>query len=573
MSNSPSIPPNRRAPRPGSSAVSLLDESVHRLRLAPPGTLAVYYAGTLPFVLALLYFWADQGYSPDADAHGTGAALGVALLFVLMKICQSAFAARLAASIRHRGGAPWTGARLARLAVVQTALQPSGLFALAVAAVLTIPLGWVYSFYQNVTILGDGETPSIRAVFARATRHALYQPKQNHTGLAVLSILAIFVWLNLIAVAYGLPQLARMLTGEENLFTRSGMHLFNTTFFATTGALVYLALDPLAKTFYVLRCFYTDSRRTGEDLKSELSALPTPAAPAIPAAALALLVALGLLLLPGRAARAAEPAATSAPVSAVASPAPAAVSPPELGRSIDEVLRRREFAWRTPRTAVVPEKTGSLDSFFDRFDRWWKERQASLRRWFSDLEKKLRARSESHHENQRPDTDFTGPSAGTLRLLVIALSAVLVALLMVLTWRRVRGREPRIAEGRAASAAAGPMPDLTDDSVLANQLPEDEWLALARGLAASGNRRLALRALYLSILAGLGERELLSIARHKSNRDYVLELRRRARHRPDEMQGAFARNVSRFERVWYGQHDADDRLLADFQTDRQLVLG
>ncbi len=568
MSNPPPIQPSRRAPGLENSAVSLLDESVHRLRRAPPGTLAVYYAGTLPFILALLYFWADQGHSPDADAHSASGALGLALLFVLMKICHAVFAARLAASIRHGGGTAWTGARLARLAVVQTALQPSGLFALAVAAVLTIPLGWVYAFYQNVTVLADGKTPSIRAVFARAARHALHQPKQNHAGLAVLSILAVFVWLNLVALAYLLPQLARMFTGEENLFTRSGAHLFNTTFFAVTGALVYLALDPLAKTFYALRCFYADSRRTGEDLKSELAALPAPAA------ALALAAALGILLLPGAPARAADvPAASPASVSAAASPAPAAVSPSALARSIDEVFRRREFAWRTPRTAVAPGNAGPLDSFFDDLGRRWGEARATVQRWFDGLAKRFRGWARDHDETKRADADSSGPSADTLRWLVVSLIVALAAMLVVLAWRQLRGSRSGVAGGRAVPVPAGPTPDLTDDSVLADQLPEDEWLELARRLVASGNRRLALRAFYLSLLAGLGERGLLAIARHKSNRDYVLELRRRARDRSEEAPHAFARNVSRFERVWYGRHDADDLLLADFQADRRRVLG
>ena len=80
-------------------------------------------------------------------------------------------------------------------------------------------------------------------------------------------------------------------------------------------------------------------------------------------------------------------------------------------------------------------------------------------------------------------------------------------------------------------------PDLADETLLASQLPEDEWLRLARDFGDAANHRLALRAFYLSILAGLGERGLLAIARHKSNRDYLLELRRRARDR-DGLQGA-----------------------------------
>ena len=115
------------------------------------------------------------------------------------------------------------------------------------------------------------------------------------------------------------------------------------------------------------------------------------------------------------------------------------------------------------------------------------------------------------------------------------------------------------------------MPDLTDETVLASELPEDEWLRLAQELLGRGERRLALRAYYLSTLSALGTRGLLAVARHKSNRDYLLELRRRARDRV-AVPEAFARNVGRFERVWYGAHGADDALLADFQADRERVM-
>jgi len=39
-------------------AIELIEEAVQLLRRAPAASLAIYYAGALPFVLALLYFWA-----------------------------------------------------------------------------------------------------------------------------------------------------------------------------------------------------------------------------------------------------------------------------------------------------------------------------------------------------------------------------------------------------------------------------------------------------------------------------------------------------------------------------------
>ena len=576
---------------PARAGLDLLDEAFHRLRLAPVGTLGIYYAGTLPFILALLYFCADQSHSPDAAARATGGGLLVTLLFLLMKTCQAVFTARLAASLRQSGDAPWTWARLGRLAFVQSLLQPPGLFVLTVASTIILPLGWVYAFYQNVTVLGDGSAGSVRTTFGRAYRAALRHSKQNHSGLSILGLLGMFVLLNLVLTAFLVPYLLKMFSGEENLFTRNGGHLFNTTFFAVLFGLLYLALDPVAKAFYTLRCFYEESTRTGEDLLSELAALPPPAPVAAVAApearptvgqrrlttgttALLILLA-GLCLLPMHPLSAADnpsaaPVADTAPV-ARSAPEGRTVSPPALGRSIDDVLSRRKFAWRVPRKDH-PEDDGALDPFFRDISQWMHTRWVAISNRLHDWLEWLR-HQQKPPQDPRPSnsTGFGGLSGDSLRTLMIVLAAVLLGVIAFLSWRQWRaGRAPTVA-GKEVAAGAEPPPDLADDGVLATQLPEDEWLRLAQRLLASGERRLALRALYLSALSGLAARGLLVIARHKSNRDYLLELRRRARTEP-ELPGVFGRIVGRFERVWYGSHPADDGLLAEFQADRQQLV-
>ena len=50
----------------GKGAFELLEEAFHLLRLAPASTLAIYYLGSLPFILALLFFWSDMSRSAFA---------------------------------------------------------------------------------------------------------------------------------------------------------------------------------------------------------------------------------------------------------------------------------------------------------------------------------------------------------------------------------------------------------------------------------------------------------------------------------------------------------------------------
>ena len=114
------------------------------------------------------------------------------------------------------------------------------------------------------------------------------------------------------------------------------------------------------------------------------------------------------------------------------------------------------------------------------------------------------------------------------------------------------------------------LPDLLSEDVAADQLPEDGWLELMRKSLADGQRRLALRAAYLASLAHLGQRELLTIARYKSNREYRRELQRRARSR-EALLAAFGENMEAFERSWYGDHEVSDTVLAEFTRNMETI--
>ena len=587
------------------SASSLVDEAFHRLRLAPLATLGIYYAGGLPFVLALLYFCADMSRRADAAARGPGAALALAALFLGMKTAQAVFAARLRAQFARQPMPRWPAARLGRVLLVQTGLHAPGLFVLTLpttvvllpapaafnlllSLVLTLPLAWVYAFYGNVTALGGGEAGvTAREVARRAWRHARARPRMNHRGLSILFGLGLFAWLGLLVAAVALPQLVQMFTGEENVFTRDVESLFNTTLFLISGALVYLGIDPLVKTFYALRCFYEDSARTGEDLLSDLRALPAgsvaPMEPGRPPALVrvGLVVALGWTLAAATAAAGPLPAPAppaSAPA-AVPAARPATVSPRALDRSIREVLGRREFAWRSARSSTPP--AASPQSPVARFMRSTVEAVGSHVRAGYRAARDFLARTRrwlrGHEPAPTPEPADEHPNRAVpsvLEPLAFLLCGLLAAGGGYLLWRARRGPGPGRLAGRALDPVTGRAlpPDLATEDVLATQLPEDEWLSLARRLLAAGERRLALRAFYLSLLAGLGERKLLVIARHKSNRDYLQELRRRTRDRP-ELPGAFGRSVGHFERVWYGSHPVDDGLLDAFQADREQALG
>ena len=115
-----------------------------------------------------------------------------------------------------------------------------------------------------------------------------------------------------------------------------------------------------------------------------------------------------------------------------------------------------------------------------------------------------------------------------------------------------------------------PFLDLEDESTIADQYPEEGWLSLAREYMDRGEFRLAMRALYLSTLALLSRRGMITITKYKSNREYNRELQRKAQMNT-ELLNAFQENLLLFERSWYGEHEVNTETLTRFNQNQERI--
>jgi hypothetical protein len=496
--------------------------------------------------------------SPAAPEHCAEAALGLALLFIWMKTWQSVFALRLR-DLRDRvPPRPWTAGRVAKLATVQASFHATGLFVMPAAALLTLPFGWTYAFYQALTALGDGDGCRFREVAGRARAQAVLWPRQNHVVLSVLAACALFAVLNLFMAIIAGPTLLKMLLGIETAFTRSMWSFFNTTVLAVIFGLAYLCLDPLVKAAYALRLFYGEAFCSGEDLLIDLR-LQRPGR----SVAAGVLLAGLLLPVPGGLDSASARSETEDAADLAEAPR---TDPAELDRAISRVLGRREFAWRMPREENdQPENRGILAAFLEEvwriigqgLEQVW-EWIGAFFDWFRGLFPKPEAAAKTRGS----------PPRGWVRGLLIALLLLAVAGLIAAVVKRRKQPPTVVAEARSNP----PAPDLADEGVAADELPSAGWNNLARELWEQGEPRLALRALYLGSLAHLAEQGMLSIARHKSNRDYQFELARRA-HAVPGVTEAFGQNVLLFERVWYGMHAVTRELTDRFSVNQKRIMA
>ena len=561
---------------PSRPALEYLEEAVHLLRTAPARLIALYLTGTIPFLLGFLFFWADMSRNVQADDHLIEAALGLTLLFAWMKCWQSAASSELLAHCARASRPTWTWPRIRRLVYLQAAWQPTKLLALPLAALLTLPFAWTCAFYHQLAMFGDG-TAEPAVSYQRAKELAGWWPRQNFMALLLINAFGLFVFLNIYIIGAALPELIRMFTGLESSFSMSpSAFILNSTFFAAALAVAHLCLNPLTLAFYVVRCFHARSVHDGRDLLAVLGEvqqrnmeagakkknLPKTAV----TIALALILIFSFFLLPCSFVGAAEPGPT------------ARVAPAEIDRSLKDVFERREFAWRMPRNLIAPKAgapKGPFERFVERIGEFFSGGWKKVTGWYRDFRDWLRRLTNSRPISEPGSGSGSGWSLGALSGAEVVLYVLLVASLGAAVFVGVRQWRSRRLVARAVAAVAPSelaVSDLLGEDVLASQLPENEWLRLARELAARGEYRLALRALFLGTLAGLASQGAISIARHKSNRDYHAELMRRARQHPD-WPPAFGGCIQLFERSWYGEHAAGPELLAEFEQQQQRLLA
>ena len=562
----------RRKKHPEHPLLHTVEEATELLRRCSLTAWVWWFAGSAPFAIGLLHFTSDMSRAASAADRLPGSALILALLYWWMKVAQAVFSDHLLRQLRGEDDPPRLSLRSKlRFITSQALIHGTAPWVLPLSVAAMLPFGWAYAAYHNVSVLalsvfrGGGRTRDLLRI---AMVQSKYRQGQNHGLMTILLVFAGIVWLNWHGGVLMAASLAKIFTGEENPISRNPLIMLSTGVITATLTATYLVVGPFVKALYVLRCFYSLSRRNGEDLETAFRAT------ALPAATLAV-----LLCFAGTSAGIASPSPSSTGLEKPGLSAPAVPVTParhmdssQLDRQIHEVMRQDIFQWRMPRDAQTPkgQEKGWFESFMDDVGSWCKKVLNAIgdgfENWlkdhFKDWFKQFRGMPHDG-DNAHPAT----PWADTVNFILKALLVVLGIFLAILLIRQWRNLPPAPAQADTAA----PEVNLESDHVVATQLPENEWLRLAEDKINSGEFRLAMRALFLATLAHLGERKLLGIVRSKSNGDYVRELSLRARDRQD-LRGRFGDSVKIFDWAWYGWHDVTRELLDQFRDNHQHII-
>jgi hypothetical protein len=538
--------------------IDLFEEAIHLLRRAPIETYAFFLTGITPFILCLFNFCSEMSYSELAAANLPVYAFGLGLSYAWMKgfqhlACRTLFRTYSGESLDNE-----KFGTVLRACFSQAAFHPIGLFVKPMAAIASIPgyLTFVpqlmlpalvtFAFFQNASVLITGE----RGDFEKCWQLTANRVRATAALSLLLIFLRIVVFLNVFTTIGTLPYLLKALFGIDTFLSRDFRWLMSFTYLVGTVLISYFAVDLLIKAIHVIRICQAQALTSGKDLKRSLLALA--AAKSVNSFSPLLLLVVCYFTLPTVAhGRSLQPTVPDSFVQVSLK----RVSPPEdsnripeseFNEQIDRELSGSEYNWRKPQHHVTSAGADWLRNVGAWINRTGHRISRAIDRFAQALQKWWKSLFPSPQESIPSSTQASIPAWISQVLVLATIGGLFIAAALVAV--RLFGRsKPKLPV--PAVSPVSPLPDLKSESTVADELPEDQWLLLARNKLQEGELRLALRALFLAVLALLGAQRVIIIRRSKSNSDYESELRKR---KQAELAELFRGNRRLFERCWYG---------------------
>jgi len=593
--------PRRKSEMPVQSGLQMAGEALNIFGRVPSSLHLLYYTGTLPFVIAFLYFWFDMSQSAYAQERLFVWSLILPFLFVWMKCWQTVFVKELDGWLYERASAKYGLRGFVRLIVFNAIVQPAGFVVLPLAMVFGLPFMAAAFFFQDVLLSQNLYQEGVLARCAESLRAARQHSGQGFMLIWLLSpwqlgmgFVAVYflVFLNkylgvevatggdstllflgmafqviplacavspfgtllgigITTLAFSIPYLLENILGIETSFSHGWQAmLFNTSFVAVVYFMVFMILDPLMKIAMVLRRFQYNSRSGGDDILLTLKEIAHKgggAALLVPAAFLALLLA-------PLQSRAQEPMAESAAGEISQSGVLLMQEAERLDAALDSTVQQPRYTWRMPRTLELDKSKKEMPGWLERWKAYIQSIQDKIFNWLEDwINRKDRSSSKG----------FWNFNMGAAEIIFYLLLVVTVGVLTVLLLKWLRERRSLMV-AQTKGEVKTPV-NVHDQSVSPDDLPPDEWLELAASLVAAGDYRAAVRALFLGVLSKLGERDFVTLRSYKSNYDYCRELELRARGR-QEVIDAFRWLRRLMECTWYGYVPVTVEMWRDFQT-------
>ncbi len=217
-------------------------------------------------------------------------------------------------------------------------------------------------------------------------------------------------------------------------------------------------------------------------------------------------------------------------------PAALARTKDEDKQKLAEILKREEYA-----KPEKPEETW-LQSLIRRFREWLYEKMPQT------------------EERESSPTGY--PSFSIVLMIVIFILVLALISFLIYKFAPFIGFNFRNQKSK----------EKPDRVILGERLAADEnagsLFSEAERLAREGNLRQAIRKGYIALLCELSDRKIIGLAQHKTNRDYLRDVRKR--HALFQDMNNLTDN---FERHWYGLENAAEKDWEEFRSGYEKAVG
>ena len=165
-----------------------------------------------------------------------------------------------------------------------------------------------------------------------------------------------------------------------------------------------------------------------------------------------------------------------------------------------------------------------------------------------------------------PKPQPLSPGPASLFTTFAQIFVVLLALVVIVY--AVKIFAPRVFHGRGSKKKAKRRPLIVLGEKLEPDQSSVDLLADAESLARRGDLRAAIRKAYVALLVELGDRKTISLAQHKTNRDYLSSMRDL-----EPLYGNVKQLTDSFERHWYGFANATEADWLAFRNGYKQALS
>jgi hypothetical protein len=207
-------------------------------------------------------------------------------------------------------------------------------------------------------------------------------------------------------------------------------------------------------------------------------------------------------------------------------------------QKLDEILNRGEF-----QKAEIPKEKSGLA-------KWWDEIREAIARFFEGI---------------MPESPVATPNSEGMQGFATILQVLIVGLAIAIIGFLVYRFLPYFAKFRREKKKERKTRVILGETILANQDATDVF-AEAELLAKSGDTRGAIRKGYIAVLCGLSDKKIIGLEQHKTNRDYLFDLRKR-----DNLLQTMRKLTGSFEKHWYGLDSASESDWQEFREDYRSV--